>query len=141
MKDISKFIGIPWEFNRSDYSGADCSGLALLFYREHKWKPDNYVKPKEKNWYVKNPYKMERFLLKNFRKLKDISELQYGDLILCKINGESHMLIYIEYGKVLSTFPNTTPQWNGVTLPNQSMLIHRDIWENGYIAGFRRKEE
>jgi cell wall-associated NlpC family hydrolase len=140
MIDISKFIGIPWKFNGDTEEGADCSGLALFFYRSMGWKPDTYDKPQETEWYIRNPYKMERFLLKHFNKVKDATDLTFGDLILCKINGESHMLIYISYGRCLSSFPTTTAQWNGTTLPDHSMLLHRDIWKDGFICGFRRKE-
>ena len=100
MEDISKYIGIPYEFN-----GMDCAGLVMKFYRDHGWKPDTYEKPKDPNWFKTNPFAMDRFLLKNYRKVNDIKSLTFGDIIWTKIGGEGHVLIYLWYGKALTTFP------------------------------------
>ena len=140
MEDISKYIGIPYEFNGDTTESADCAGLVMMFYKDHGWKPDSYDKPKEPDWYLKNPFAMDRFLLKNYRKVKDIHQLSFGDIIWTKIGGEGHVMIYLWYGKALTTFPPTLPQWNSEELPNKSMVIHRDLWEHGFICGFRRKE-
>ena len=140
MEDISKYIGIPYEFNGDTSDGADCAGLVMMFYRDHKWKPTTYEKPKDHDWFVKTPFKMERFLLKNYKKVKSISDLSFGDIIWTRIGGEGHVLIYLEYGKVLTTFPPTGPQWNSEVLPSKSMVVHRNVWEHGFICGFRRKE-
>jgi hypothetical protein len=140
MEDISKYIGIPYEFNGDTSDGADCAGLLMMFYRDHKWKPTTYEKPKDHDWFVKTPFKMERFLLKNYKKVKSISDLSFGDIIWTRIGGEGHVLIYLEYGKVLTTFPPTRPQWNSEVLPSKSMVVHRNVWEHGFICGFRRKE-
>lgn len=140
MEDISKYIGIPYEFNGESITGADCAGLALLFYKDHKWKPDSYDKPKDNTWFKSTPLVMERFLLRNFNKVRKVSDLSFGDLVWVRINGEGHLLIYLQYGKVLTTFPPTMPQWNSEVLPSKSMVIHRDTWEHGFLCGFRRKE-
>lgn len=140
MEDISKYIGIPYEFNGDTTDGADCAGLVMLFYRNHNWKPTHYEKPTEREWYKTQPFKMERFLLRNYNKVtKD--NLSFGDIILCKINGESHALIYLWYGKVLTTFPPSMPQWNSEKLPSKSMVLHREMWDSGFISGFHRKED
>lgn len=34
MIDINKFVGVPYVKGGVDYSGADCYGLAALFYRD-----------------------------------------------------------------------------------------------------------
>ena len=31
MEDISKYIGIPYEFNGDTSDGADCAGLVMMF--------------------------------------------------------------------------------------------------------------
>ena len=139
-EDISKFIGIPYLFNGDTQEGADCSGLALFFYRQHNWKPDSYDKPIEREWWVKHPFMMERFLLKHFDKTKDISKLSYGDLILTKIGGESHLLIYLKYNRCLTTFPPNVKQWDGSILPDKSMIVHKDIWFSGFKMGFLRRK-
>jgi hypothetical protein len=27
----------------------------MMFYRDHKWKPTTYEKPKDHDWFIKNP--------------------------------------------------------------------------------------
>jgi cell wall-associated NlpC family hydrolase len=139
MKDISKFIGIPYGFNMNSYSQADCAGLTQLFYCEHGYQPQEYPKPTEHEWWIKNPFLMERFLLKNFDKTKNIQELKYGDLILTEISGESHLLIYLEYGKCLTTFPPGVKQWDGSEMPDRSCIVRKDIWLHGFKMGFKRR--
>ena len=141
MEDISKFIGIPWGFNESSWEACDCSGLARLFLREMGYGDYNFDKPAEKEWYLKEPFKAERYLLKNFTKDRHKENLKFADLILCKVGGESHILVYLGYGKVLSTWPTSAKQWNGISLPNESMVLRRDTWEQGFICGFRSKNE
>jgi hypothetical protein len=141
MENIDKYIGIPYSFNESSFKAADCAGLVKLFYTEHNWQPNDYPLPTERDWYVRQPFAMERFLVKNFDRERDVNKLEFGDLVLTQINNETHLLIYLEYGDCLSTFPPKCVQWNGTELPDRSFIVHRDIWQKGYVSGFKRRKE
>ncbi len=137
MEDLKKYIGIPYGFNESSFEAADCAGLVSLFYREHGW-PDDYPKPKTKDWYMKEPLYMQKYLMKNFSMTRDIDELTYGDILYYQINGEGHIGVYLNYGKFLSTYPKVS-EFNG----GCSFIDRCRFWFNmggvKFIAGFRRK--
>ena len=135
---LNNYVGIPYEFAGSSHDSADCIGLVRLFYKEHNWKPDIYDGPFYHNWYVKTPFRMIRFFIKNMNKIKKSKELQFGDVVLFIINGESHCGIYLGYGKLLTTFPHSK-QWNTSEMPESSFISHRDFWEKGFKIGFRRR--
>ncbi len=101
-QNLDKFVGIPYKFLGTDYDGADCIGLCQLFFYEHgimlEWRDG---RPIEKDWYVKEPYRMARWFIKYFDKLK-YEELQYGDVVLFEINGEGHTGICVGNYKVLT---------------------------------------
>ena len=138
MENISKYIGIPHIFSQSSFEAADCVGLVRLWFKEHQWKPSCYDGEFTKDWYEKDPLRMVRYLTKNFYKVKDVSELHLGDIVYFCINSEGHCALYLEYGKILTTFPKGT-QWDGSDLPDKSMIVHRNLWEQGFRAGFRRR--
>jgi cell wall-associated NlpC family hydrolase len=140
MEDISKYIGIPHIFAEWSLEGCDCVGLVRRFYVDHHWKPDCDDGEFAEDWYITDPRKMIRYLRKNFNKVKDIADLSFGDVCYFLIGGEGHCGIYLGYGKLLTTFPSTAPQWNNTVLPDVSMILHRDVWEQGYRCGFHRKE-
>ena len=135
---LNNYVGLPYEFAGSSHDSADCIGLVRLFYKEHNWKPDIYDGPFYHNWYVKTPFRMIRFFIKNMNKIKKSKELQFGDVVLFIINGESHCGIYLEYGKLLTTFPHSK-QWNTSKMPESSFISHRSFWEKGFKIGFRRR--
>jgi len=136
-----EFIGIPYVFNGDTVDGCDCAGLVRVFYDYHGWNLPTYEKPKDHEWYLKTPFLAERYLLKNFDKTRDVRELTYGDLVLMKIEAESHFAIFLHYNKVLSTFPPGCRQWNGMVMPDRSFIMHKQMWINGFIAGFKRRKE
>ena len=137
--DVNKYIGIPYLFAGHSFDGADCIGLARLFYHEHHYLPELYDGEFEKDWWKKDKNRMVRWLVKNMTKV-DIENVEYGDFMYFNINGEGHCGIYVGNGKMLSTFPPSTPQWDGSILPDESMLIPRRIWSKGIRACFRRKK-
>lgn len=134
--NTSRYIGIPWKFNGSDVSGADCIGLVRLFYKDHSWKEDfQDGKTVEKDWYTKDPSRMMRYLAKNFNKTENINELEYGDLIILRIREESHIGIYLGYGKILHTFP---PPNELVT--TASYIERMKHLQQYFRAGFKRRK-
>lgn len=138
--DINNYIGIPYEFAGWSHEGADCIGLCRLFYHEHQWKPELYDGTFEKDWWKKTPLRMVRWFVRNMTPIKNPDELQYGDIMYFHINGEGHVGIYIEYGKMLTTYPPECRQWDGTVFPHESMLIPRRIWKQGFKCGFRRRD-
>lgn len=138
MENINKYIGIPYEFAGSSFNGLDCVGLLRLFFKEHHWKPDIYDGVFQKDWYKTTPLRMIKFFCRNFSKIRNVDDLMFGDIVYFHINGEGHCAIYLEYGKILTTFPDKCKQWDGTYLPSRTMIVHRNIWEQGFKGGFRR---
>ena len=138
MENIDKYINIPYVFAGYDYNGADCVGLLRLFYSEHNWM-EMYDGEFTKDWYKKEPYRMVKWFLRNMNKVRNIDDLQFGDVVYFNINGEGHVGIYYKYGKILTTFPDDSKQWDGTYMPHNSFLCHRQLWEKAYKCGFRRR--
>ena len=139
MEDIYKYINIPYKFAGYNYDGADCIGLLRLFYADHNWVEMNDGRTFTKDWYKKEPYRMVKWFLKNMNKIKTIEELQFGDVVYFLIGGEGHVGIYYKYGKIITTFPENSKQWDGTYMPNNSFLCHKQLWEKAYRCGFRRR--
>ena len=135
---LNDYIGIPYEFAGHTKDGADCIGLVRLFYRDNKWKPEIYDGSFEHDWYKREPLRMVKWFMRNMRKVRDVHELTYGDVVYFHLNGEGHCGIYLEYGKVLMTFPNGE-QWDTSEYPSSSFVSHRDFWGHGFKIGFRRR--
>jgi len=104
-EDFSKYIGIPYKFNGCSYKGCDCGNLVRLFYKEHGWKGAEYEMPKHTNWYEEDPLAMQRYLIKHFDMVRDVSQAEFGDIMYFLINGEGHLGIVLPYGKILMTYP------------------------------------
>ena len=103
QQDLHKFIGIPYKFLGTDFDGCDCIGLCQLFMRSHgidiTWRDG---RPIRKDWYLTEPFRLARWLCTYFNKVPSIDALQYGDIVLFEINGESHTGIYVGNAKVLT---------------------------------------
>lgn len=135
MEDINKFVGIPHYFGQDTFEGCDCLGLCRLFYKEHNWK-QNFKdgKPITKDWQEHNGLmRLLKYFRKNFIQTTDINSLNFGDIILFKVNGDYHFGIYLEYGKVL-----------GMEVPvkygeSTSAIFHKKFWIRGFVYGFQRK--
>lgn len=138
MVNLKKFINIPYVFNGDTFDGADCAGLVKLFYEQNGWQLPHFNKP-EYQWYLKRPMSMERYLLKHFDKSRDINELTYGDIVYFSINGEGHVGIILNYGKLLMTYPKINEFNGGI-----SFIDRTKYWFNipgvKFIAGFKRRE-
>lgn len=110
-ENYSKYIGIPFVFNGDTFDGADCAGLVSLFYKEHGINID-YPKPKHKNWYEIDKFYMQRYLMENFIMSRDINDIKPFDILYYLINGEGHLGVALEYGRVLMTYPKIN-EFNG----------------------------
>ena len=130
-QDLTKFVGIPYEFLGTDFTGVDCIGLCQLFYFQHGipliFRDGRLI---TKDWYLTEPYRMVRWFLAYFQKIEDIVDLQYGDVVIFEINGESHTGIYIDDFKVLTV----------LELFKKSMIIRLRKQNILYRCGFRLKE-
>lgn len=136
MEDISKFIGIKHGYAGNDFDKCDCFGLVQLFYKEHGW-PQKFDdgKPYPKEYEYARPKfwrRLYEYLLWNFTKV-EMQNLEFGDVVVFKINGCIHMGIYLEYGKMLAM---EVPTIEG---ESESTIYHRPMWENCFKCGFRRK--
>ena len=127
-QDLSKFVGLPYKFLGTDFTGVDCIGLCQLFFNEHGYPIEiRDGRPIKKDWYLTEPYRLARWLVKNFNKIEKMEEMQYGDIVLFEINGESHAGIYIGNAKVLTI----------LEVFKKSMIIHLKKHNIFYQCGFR----
>lgn len=129
-QNIEKFIGIPYKFLGTDYTGVDCIGLCQLFLNEHgyaiKFRDGREI---TKDWYLTEPYRLARWLIKNFDKIDNMEDMVYGDIILFEINGESHTGVYLDNGKVLTI----------LEVFKKSMIIHLKRRNVFYQCAFRMR--
>ena len=133
MENIDKYIGILHKFNGRDYDGCDCLGLCSLFYKEHGWEQTfDDGRLITKNWEKREPFRLARYLNGHFTRENNYEKLQFGDIILFDVLGDSHLGIYLEYGKVLAM---QVPTIEGKT---SSTIYHRDFWQKGFKAGYKR---
>ena len=132
MENIDKYIGIPYKFNgRTRESGCDCLGLCYLFYKEHGWITLDDGKPITKDWREKDPHRLARWFGKHFKVTRDPEQLEFGDILLFDVFGDTHLAIYLEYGRVLA-LQLPTRDWS------KSTIYHKDSWLHGFKAGFKR---
>lgn len=129
-QNLEKFIGIPYKFLGTDFTGVDCIGLCQLFYFEHNlpiiFRDGREIK---KDWYLTEPYRLARWLITNFDKIENQNDLEYGDVVLFEINGEGHTGIYIGDAKVLTI----------LEFFKKSMIIHLKKGNVLYRNGFRKR--
>ena len=127
-QNIERFIGLPYKFLGTDFNGVDLIGLCQLFLNEHHIPVIiRDGRPITKDWYLKEPYRLARWLFKNFDKIDNIDDLRYGDIVLFEINGESHTGIYIDDYKVLTI----------LEVFKRSMIMHLKRQNMFYQCGFR----
>lgn len=130
--NINRFVGITHRFNGRSFDGADCIGLCHLFYREHGYSQVwNDGKPITENW-RDDKLRLLMFLRRNFTPTDDVDSLTYGDVILFNIDGDLHLGIYLEYGKVLAM---QVPVCEG---ESQSTIYPKTFWLPAFVKGFKR---
>jgi cell wall-associated NlpC family hydrolase len=101
MLNLSPFLSIPYKHKGRDYSGADCYGFILLFYRDvlHKklydieedYAPDWTFK--NKNYFIENYYR-------HFQKV-DVPKLYDMILFQGKQGIANHGGVVLGYGKFI----------------------------------------
>ena len=130
--DINKFVGIKHKFNGRDFDGVDCIGLCQLFYKHHGYKQTwNDGKPIEQDW-KKYKYRLLLYLSKYFKKVSTADELEFGDVLLFNVDGDQHLGICLEYGKILAM---QVPCLEGVS---QSTVYPKAWWTPFFVCGFKR---
>ena len=133
MTDINKFVGIKHKFNGRDFDGADCIGLCQLFYREHGYNQTwDDGKPIPADW-QKYKYRLLLYLRKHFERTDDKNALAYGDILLFDVDGDYHLGIFLEYGRILAM---QVPCLEGVS---QSTVYPKNWWEPFFVVGFKRR--
>lgn len=134
-ENLSKYIGLIHKYQGSG-NYCDCLNLVQMFYKDHGYKQDfNDGRPRPKTWgdYINHePTRMVRYLVKNFKKTKNIDDLEYGDVILTNIAGDAHLGVYIGDGKALAM------QIPVVEGKSKSTIYKRKFWEPYFKAGFKR---
>ena len=134
--NIDKYVGIPHYFGESSFAKCDCIGLCRLFYREHGWMhiEDGGEEPNQDNFSdLKYWRRLYAFCVNNMNKV-DYDNLQYGDFVIFKVEGDLHTGIYLEYGKLLSM---QIPTVYGKTT---STVYHRRWWTPFFKYAFRRRK-
>lgn len=130
-QDLEKFVGLSYKFLGTDFTGVDCIGLCQLFYNQHGIDIEiRDGRPITKDWYLTEPYRLARWLVEHFDKIKEMENMQYGDIVLFEINGESHTGIYIDNGKVLTI----------LEVYRSSMIFHLKKGNIFFQCGFRLRE-
>lgn len=72
-QNIERFIGLPYKFLGTDFTGVDCIGLCQLFFFEHNIPlVIRDGRPITKDWYLTEPFRLIRWLYANFDKVDDI---------------------------------------------------------------------
>lgn len=132
----SKYIGIPHYFGESSFEKCDCIGLCRLFYREHGWKDDFWDNGKpitEENFASPSTWRrLYSYCLTHMERIF-YDELEYGDFVIFRIDGDIHTGIYLGYGKLLCMQVPT------VYGESTSTIYHRQWWTPFFKAAFRRK--
>lgn len=96
---IEKYVGIPFVAGGRDYSGADCWGLARLFYKEEL----GVDLPSFSTEYTETDAQRMQELISQYREgWERTKEPAYGDLVLFKVLGaDSHIGVYIDNNQFL----------------------------------------
>ena len=69
---------------------------------------------------------------RHFKKTQAAGELEYGDVLLFNVDGDYHLGIYLEYGRILAM---QVPCLEGVS---QSTIYGRAWWTPFFVCGFKR---
>lgn len=135
MINWGKYVGIKWGFNKSSYQECDCIGLMSLIYREQGWHQTwDDGKPIEEDWFIKSPYRLARYLIENFQRTSSIEELEEGDIVYLRVDGEGHVGCWIGYGKVLHIPPNNKG------IKTISYITKMSLLKKAFVCGFKRKK-
>lgn len=96
MKDVSKYLGIPYKKGGRDRGGVDCWGLVRLFYDQEY----GVLLPA----YIDHGGRREEYIRKGIEELaaEAVTDPQEGDLVVISVGGRpSHVGVWLDGGKVL----------------------------------------
>jgi len=102
---LNNLVGIPWEEKGINYDGCDCVGIAKLYYEANGI---NVITELSSTEIIK------KTLLEELIKPEDIQE---GDTLIFKIDGELHLGIYLGYGQMLQAEKNDKSHITRLSLP------------------------
>jgi hypothetical protein len=135
VKTMNTYINLKYKFNGRSDTHVDCIGLLERWSKDHHW---NIIwsdgKPIEHDWYIKHPKRILKFLMKHFDKINDYNRLTCGDICYFVIQGEGHIGIYQEYGKLLTMSIPTNEL-------SRTCIYKEQFWLPYLVCGFRIKEE
>lgn len=103
MENLNKYLGIKFRFHSKEKSNeySNCLELAKRFYKDHGYLEnldDGYPDVKNRNeMYIK---RMLKYLIRNFKRVESIDELEFGDIILLYTG--AHIGIYLGDNKILA---------------------------------------
>jgi len=102
---LNNLVGIPWEEKGINYDGCDCVGIAKLYYEAKDIKVITDLSSTEI---------IKKTLLEELIKPEDIQE---GDTLIFKIDGELHLGIYLGYGQMLQAERNDKSHITRLSIP------------------------
>lgn len=104
MKLDHKFINIPFKSGGRDFDGADCWGVAILFYKEYF----GIDLPSFRNeYYVSDTARLKELIALHREGWERVTKPSVGDLVLFKVLGqETHIGVYIGNDKFLHALEN-----------------------------------
>lgn len=120
MSAIEKYLGIPYKSKGRDFSGCDCWGLVVLFYKNEF----NVDLPSYDRWYVdvENLEVLDYTVTNNRATLyEEVKEPKYGDIVLFRIKGyvvhcgivlNNNMFLHNFYGTNSCIESITSFKWN-----------------------------
>lgn len=128
---MSKYVGIPFEYNGRSTDGVDCLGLVTMFLNDNGlYMPDGDGKKIRENWHENNPKRLKKGLEDFFVKV-DNERPQKFDVLLFKIKGKlMHLGVMFERNRLLHIRKGHT-----------STLERLYRWENFLHSTYRHKEK
>lgn len=118
MKLTDKFIGIPFVSGGRSFTGADCWGVAVLYYKEYL----NIDLPSFTGEYeTTETLRVKELIARHREGWQRVTKPKTGDLILFKVLGsESHVGIYLGNNEFLHALENqasvvqnlNSPEWS-----------------------------
>lgn len=135
MKNLDNYIGINYTFKNSPKNNSyNCLGLIKKFYLDNNW---NIYFDDGKDWPINSNtsylYRLLEYLKKNFIQIKNISGLEYGDIVCLKTG--VHTAIYLGDYKILCM------EFEAIDNVSKSRIYEKDEWIDKFKYGFKRKKE
>ena len=138
MEDITKYLGFKYGFNRKK-NQYHCVDICRMWYKDHGYKhcfDDGKADPVSCEDFHKNhQLRVLRYLLKHFDKVRNIDDLQHGDVVVFNIDGDLHTGIYLENDNILAM------QVPCITDSSLSAVFKPSYWKPVFFCGFHQNKE